>query len=124
MPHLKPFLSLLPSNSHNLLLRSQLDLSHNSLCGVTDTYTFTRIREGTYTAVGINAIADALCVNASLTSCNVLYNEMDLVAAKLLADAVKEKDISLCGIKPDQTTADFNGLGKSNKLKPADADAI
>jgi hypothetical protein len=70
---------------------------------------------------GATAIARLCAVRASLTSCNVLYNEMDVVAAKLLADAVKEKEISLCGIKPDQTTADFNGFRTFSKLNSADA---
>ena len=43
---------------------------------------------------GATAIARLCAVRASLTSCNVLYNEMDVVAAKLLADAVKEKEMS------------------------------
>ena len=38
----------------------QLDLSDNALCGV-------KYGDGTYTAEGINALADALSVNASLT---------------------------------------------------------
>jgi len=38
-------------------------------------------------------------------------------AAKTLVEAVKDKDISLCGIKSDQTTADF----RKRNLKPADA---
>ena len=48
---------------------------------------------------------------------------MDVAAAKLLVEAVKGRDISLCGIQPDQTTADFSGSGKPNfeRLKPPDA---
>ena len=42
---------------------SQLDLSHNMLCGISP-YS----GAGTYTAEGIKAIADALKGNASLTS--------------------------------------------------------
>ncbi len=39
----------------------QLDLSNNQLCGIDHN------DEGTYTAEGITAIADALRVNGSLT---------------------------------------------------------
>jgi hypothetical protein len=40
---------------------SQLDLSNNQVCG------FDHNGEGTYTAEGITAIADALRVNGALT---------------------------------------------------------
>ena len=66
---------------------------------------------------GVTALGEALKVNASLTSCNVLRNEMDVAAATSLVEAVKEKNISLCGITPDQTTANFTHKG----LKPPDA---
>ena len=48
-------------------------------------------------------IAPELGVMASLTSCNVLKNNLDVAAARLLVDTVKDKDISLCGITPEQT---------------------
>ena len=41
---------------------SQLDLSYNQLCGIDEE------GDGTYTSEGIQAIADALRVNGSLTS--------------------------------------------------------
>ena len=50
---------------------SQLDLSLNQLCGI-NPYT----GEGTYTAKGITAIADALKVTASLTSLNLAGNTL------------------------------------------------
>ena len=56
-------------------------------------------------------------LKASLTSCHVLKNDMDVSAAKLLVEAVKDKDISLCGITSDQASANFYRQG----LKPADA---
>ena len=90
----------------------QIDLSGNSLCGI-NPYT----GKGTYNAEGIKALAGALGVCASLTSCNILKNRMDVAAAKLLVEVVKDKDISLCGIKPDQTSASFSNQG----LKPPDA---
>ena len=97
---------------------SQLNLSQNELCGICH---LTGRRP--YTAEGITAITGALRVNASLTSCNVLSNQLDVAAANSLVEAVKGKNVSLCGLRPDQTTADLNGLGKgdSYKLKPADA---
>ena len=42
---------------------------------------------------------------ASLTVANLLSNDLDIESAKLLVEAVKSKDVSLCGIKPDQSTA-------------------
>ena len=68
---------------------------------------------------GAKLIAEALhtSVNASLTSCNVLNNNMDVEAAKSLVEALKDKDVSLCGIQRNQTTANFRSLG----LTPADA---
>ena len=51
--------SLTPLSSH--VLTSQLDLSRNQLCGL-DLW-----GEGTYTAEGITAIADALKVTPSVT---------------------------------------------------------
>ena len=89
----------------------QLDLAGNQLCGLNWN------GEGTYTEEGIKALADAVAVNASLTSCNVLKNSMDVAAAHLLVTAVKDKDVSLCGIKTDQTTASFSHWG----LEPCDA---
>ena len=46
--------------------------------------------KGTFTAEGITAIADALRVTGSLTSCNVLKNNLDVTAANLLVEAVKD----------------------------------
>jgi len=62
-------------------------------------------------------LAPAIAVSPSLTICNVRNNNMDVEAAKLLVEAVKHKDVSLCGIQRNQTTADFQAEG----LKPADA---
>jgi len=88
----------------------QLDLSGNQLCGV-DEY-----GEGTYTAEGITAIADALRVHGGLTVANLLGNQLDVKSAKILAEVAKQKGISLCGIQRDQTTADFR-----KRLQPSDA---
>ena len=87
-----------------------LNLSNNVLCGMTRF-------GGTYTAEGIPAIADALRVNGALTVTNLMQNELDAESAKMLAEVAKQKDISLCGIQRDQTTAYFSRQG----LKPPDA---
>jgi hypothetical protein len=66
---------------------------------------------------GIKELAAALGVNGGLTMINLLGNQLDAESAKILAEVAKQKGISLCGIRRDQTTADF-----SNKLlKPPDA---
>jgi hypothetical protein len=49
---------------------SQLDLSGNELCGLDHR------GGGTYTAKGITAIADALCVNGGLTSIDLSNNQL------------------------------------------------
>ncbi len=81
---------------------TSLDLSSNQLCGLD------HHGRGTYTAEGITAIADALRVNGGLTVANLLYNELDVESAKMLAEVAKQKGVSLCGIQRDQTTADFS----------------
>ena len=48
----------------------QLDLSNNKLCGIN------RYGNGTYTAEGVTAIANALLVNISLTSINMSGNHL------------------------------------------------
>ena len=88
----------------------QLDLSGNKLCGLS----YYNDGDGTYTAEGITAIADALRVNGALTVIDLRYNKLDAESAKLLAEVAKQKGISLCGIRRDQTTADFS----NQDLKP------
>jgi hypothetical protein len=89
----------------------QLNLSENQLCGINED------GQGTYTAEGITAIADALRVNGALTVANLLGTALDAESAKMLAEVAKEKGISLCGIQRDQTTADFS----NQNLKLPDA---
>ena len=64
-----------------------------------------------------NAVGGYLCVSASLTKCKLLCNNFGANAATLLVEAVKDKDVSLAGIEPNQTAADFSRDG----LKPGDA---
>ena len=51
-----------------------------------------------------------------LTVTNLLHNSLDAESAKMLAEVAKQKSISLCGIRRDQTTADFS----EQNLKPPD----
>ena len=53
-------------------------------------------------------VANMLLVNGSLTVTNLLGNQLDAESAKMLAEVAKQKGISLCGIRRDQTTADFS----------------
>ena len=80
----------------------QLDLSKNQLCGV-DEY-----GDGTYSAEGIIAIADALRVSEALTSVNVARNDITGDAARELAAVVLGKPTleSFCKIPLKQLRAD------------------
>ena len=63
----------------------QVNLSENRLCGVWQTF---GQLNGTYTAEGINAIADALLVTGSLTSIDLALNRLGVESAKALAPAI------------------------------------
>ena len=54
---------------------------------------------------------------SSLTVSNLLKNNLDKESANMLVSVAQEKQISLCGISPEQTDASFSGWG----LKPIDA---
>ena len=60
-------------------------------------------------------IASLISVNGGLTATNLLGNQLDAESAHMLAAVAKQKGISLCGIRRDQTTADYKFL------KPPDA---
>jgi microsomal dipeptidase-like Zn-dependent dipeptidase len=47
---------------------TSIDLSGNQLCGIGTDYDYYGNEQGTYTAEGIKAIADALRVNGALTN--------------------------------------------------------
>ena len=71
---------------------------------------------------GAAALAPGLAANGGLTVANVLYNQLDSESATMLVEAVKHKHISLCGIKPDQSSADFKPADRSSpKLQAPDA---
>jgi hypothetical protein len=59
---------------------------------------------------GVKLIAAALrtSVTGALTVVNLLGNWFHAKSAKMLAEVAKQKGISLCGIRRDQTTADFS----------------
>jgi hypothetical protein len=96
----------------------QLNLSNNCLCGVWDDNKGRLY--GDYTSEGINAIADAFRVNGALTVTNLLGNKLDEESARMLAEVAKQKGISLCGIRRDQTTADFSRQGLNPILLASD----
>ena len=62
-------------------------------------------------------VAGLIPVMGGLTVANLLGNQLDVKSAKMLVEAAKKKDISLCGIQRDQTTADFS----NQCLGPVDA---
>ena len=66
---------------------------------------------------GAKHVAKMLGVNGSLTVANLLGNQLDAESAKMLAEVAKQKGISLCGIRRDQTSAVFS----SQNLQPPDA---
>jgi Ran GTPase-activating protein (RanGAP) involved in mRNA processing and transport len=98
---------------------AQINLAGNGLCGG---YTDSNGRvQGTYTAEGIKAIADSIAVSASITVVDLRYNIMDPESATMLATVAKEKRISLCGITPEQTEAEFSSKETGRCMLPADA---
>jgi len=68
-------------------------------------------------ASGAHEVAEYMRVSSVLTSLNLLRNNLDTASANALAEVAKTKRISLCGIKPDQTEADFSW----QSLGPVDA---
>ena len=71
-------------------------------------------------AAGAKHVADMLNVTASLTVADLRFNNLDTESATALAAVAKEKQISLCGIKPEQTEANFQGE-TFKRMGPADA---
>ncbi|KOO29439.1 protein nlrc3 [Chrysochromulina tobinii] len=78
-------------------------------------------KEANFANLGLGP-ADAILISSdlaigALTVVNLLGNRLDAESAKTLAEVAKQKGISLCGIRRDQTNADFFGNG----LQPPDA---
>ena len=91
----------------------QLDLSSNQLCGLY--YDHNGDLQGTYTAKGITAIANALKVTASLESLNLFSNMLDVESAGMLLKVKAEKPTlrTLCGLTHEETQLNlsYKGLG-------------
>ena len=72
-------------------------------------------------ARGGKAIGEALQLGtAVLTVTDLRFNNLDTESATLLATIAKEKGVSLCGIKPDQTEANLQGK-PGLRMGPLDA---
>ena len=56
---------------------------------------------------GAKALAPVIRDSTSITVIDLRYNSLDTESATMLANIAKEKKISLCGITPDQSVADF-----------------
>ena len=71
---------------------------------------------------GAKAMAELVLVMPSLTVTDMRYNNLDTESATMLATVAREKGISLCGIKPDQTEANLQGSHYMRMtMKPTDA---
>jgi len=91
----------------------QLDLSNNELCGLDV------VEEGTYTAEGINALAEAVAVNASLTVLKLGPNKIGDDGAASIASALKESTQSKLA------ELDLNGYGAEDmQIGPKGAKAL
>ena len=96
--------------------------AHFPLCTETRQVNLAGNKIGYGNTDGVKALANALSVNTSLTVADLRYNELDTEVATMLLEIAKEKKISLCGIKPDQTEADFTPVNNTwNTMKSADA---
>jgi hypothetical protein len=70
--------------------------------------------------VEAHVIGSLVAVSTSLTVIDLRFNQLDNESATMLATIAKEKNISLCGITPEQTTADLHGR-PTNMMGSADA---
>ena len=92
------------------MLTSQINLSENELCGLNWT------GQGTYTAEGITAIANALKVTASLTSMSLADNELGDDGVEALSVGLKESK--------SLATLDLSNRYSSVKIGPKGAAAL
>ena len=73
-------------------------------------------------AEAAKVLGETVTVTPSLTVTDMRYNNLDTESATMLANIAKEKSISLCGITPGQTEADFTpSKNHYDEMKPADA---
>ena len=76
---------------------------------------------GTYDAIGIKAIADALSVSSSMNKLNVLSNSIGNEGYEILTKVAEAKGIgTLIGLKEGMTELDLSG----KELQPIDAKLI
>ena len=75
------------------------------------------LKEKGFGVLGGMVVAGLIPAMGSLTVANLLGNRLDAESAKMLAEVAKQKGISLCGIRRDQTSADFS----KQDLEPPDA---
>ena len=98
-----------------------LDLSGNGLgevggLGLRDALVFNKsltsldVSSNRIGPAGAKLLGEGIAKNASLTCCNVLSNGIGVEGARSLVEAVKDKNISLCGITSDETTVEFGGI--------------
>ena len=66
-------------------------------------------------------LANYISVTASITVVDLRYNNLDTESATMLATVAKEKRISLCGITPEQTEANFSHTKTRSYMSAADA---
>jgi hypothetical protein len=91
-----------------------------SLCGIQRDQTTADFRNKSLKLPDVILLASDLSqavVTGALTVTNLLGNQLDEESAKMLAEVAKQKGISLCGIRRDQTTANF----RNKDLLPPDA---
>ena len=80
---------------------TSLDLSKNQLCGLN------KYGNGTYTADGITAIADALRVNGGLTALDLSFNNLNNEGVSAVCEAIQSnKETKLSSLN-----FGYNGIG-------------
>jgi hypothetical protein len=73
---------------------------------------------------GSKVVAEMVSGMASITVVDLRYNDLDTKSATMLATIAKEKKISLCGIAPNQSVADFTPKDRHNGPFMGPGDAI
>ena len=73
---------------------------------------------------GSKVVTEMVSGMASITVVDLRYNDLDTKSATMLATIAKEKKISLCGIAPNQSVADFTPKDRHNGPFMGPGDAI